>query len=627
MIYSLKNRNFRIVFFGDIFFLLLAHYFAYFIRFDGDIPIDYLSKFIVALPWMIPIKILALFYFDLYKGMWRYTGIYDLINLIKAVTASSIAVVVILLVSFHFIGFSRGVFVIDFMLTLLLIGGFRVGIRLMHNVREGEKAFFFKTGIKDTKNVLVIGAGAAGEKLVREIRENPHLNYDLVGFIDDDRNKTGRTIHGISILGTLDEMKEIAILSHADEIVIAMPSASAINIRRAINFCDSTGLPYKTLPGMGELIEGRVSVSAIRDVRYEDLLGRKPVELEVRQIGGYLTGKRIMVTGGAGSIGSELCRQIAPFNPERLIIVDRNESGLYETEMDFLPKYPELKLVPVLGPVQTKDLMEKVFQENRPQVVFHAAAYKHVPMMEIHPWEAVYNNILGTQTLLDLCRGNGVERYVFVSTDKAVRPTNVMGASKRVAELLTQGCAREYNVRCMAVRFGNVVGSIGSVVPFFQKQIERGGPVTVTHPDVTRYFMTIPEASRLILQAGAMGQGSEIFILKMGTPVRISDMARDMISLSGFKPDEDIEIKYVGLRPGEKLFEELITEGEGIQPTRHDEIMVLQPEECVPLKELNRHIKTLVKLADAGDGDGIRAELKRLVPEYEPWEKNGKTEI
>jgi FlaA1/EpsC-like NDP-sugar epimerase len=334
-----------------------------------------------------------------------------------------------------------------------------------------------------------------------------------------------------------------------------------------------------------------------------------------------------MVTGGAGSIGSELCRQIARFKPERLIIVDRNESGLYDTEMDFLSRYPELKLVPVLGPVQTMDLMEKVFQENRPQVVFHAAAYKHVPMMEIHPWEAVYNNILGTRNLLDLCRANEVDRYVLVSTDKAVRPTNVMGASKRVAELLTQGCAREFNVRCMAVRFGNVVGSIGSVVPFFQKQIERGGPVTVTHPDVTRYFMTIPEASRLILQAGAMGQGSEIFILKMGTPVRISDMARDMISLSGFKPDEDIEIKYVGMRPGEKLFEELITEGEGIQPTRHDEIMVLQPEECMSLKDLDRHIKILVKLADAGDGKGIRAELKRMIPEYDPWERNEKTEV
>jgi FlaA1/EpsC-like NDP-sugar epimerase len=625
MIYSIRNRNFRVVFSGDIFLLLLAHYFAYFIRFDGDIPYEETVNLLKILPWLIPLKIAALFYFDLYKGMWRYTGIHDLINLLKAVTVSSIAVTFVLLISLHFVGFSRGVFVIDAMLTLLLLGGFRMGIRLIFTGRERDKISLFKRRSKKTKNVLIIGAGDAGEMLAREVRDNPHLDYDIVGFIDDNPHKVGRAIHGISILGELEEMKKIAASSHADEIVIAMPSASAVNIRRAVSLCESTGLPYKTLPGMGELIEGKVSVSAIRNVRYEDLLGRKPVELEVGKIGGYLAGKRIMVTGGAGSIGAELCRQIAPFKPERLIIVDRNESGLYDTEMDFLSGYPELKLVPVLGPVQTRELMEKVFQENRPHVVFHAAAYKHVPMMEIHPWEAVYNNILGTQTVLDLCRENGVDRYVLVSTDKAVRPTNVMGASKRVAELLTQGCAREHNVRCMAVRFGNVVGSIGSVVPFFQKQIEKGGPVTVTHPDVTRYFMTIPEASRLILQAGAMGQGSEIFVLKMGTPVRISDMARDMIALSGFKPDEDIEIKYVGLRPGEKLYEELITEGEGIQPTRHDEIMVLQAEECVSLKELDRHIKTLVKLADAGDAGGIREELKRMVPEYQPWEENGKT--
>jgi FlaA1/EpsC-like NDP-sugar epimerase len=625
VIYSLRNRNFRIIFLGDVFLLLLAHYFAYYIRFDGVLENDELINFLRVLPWMIPIKILALFYFDLYKGMWRYTGIYDLINLIKAVTLSSVVVVSVLLISFHFVGFSRGVFVIDFLLTIFVLGGSRMGIRLVFSGREGEKIGLFRKRTEKMKKVLIIGAGDAGEMLAREVRDNPYLAYDIVGFIDDNPHKVGRAIHGIGILSTLDELGGIAESSHADEIVIAMPSASAADVRRAVKLCESTGLPYKTIPGMGELMEGKVSVSSIRDVRYEDLLGRKSVDLEVEQIGGYLTGKRVMVTGGAGSIGSELCRQIVRFKPERLVIVDRNESGLYETEMDFLSKYPGLKLVPVLGPVQTRDLMEKVFQENRPQVVFHAAAYKHVPMMEMHPWEAVYNNILGTQTVLDLCRENGVDRYVLVSTDKAVRPTNVMGTSKRVAELLTQGCAREYNVRCMAVRFGNVVGSIGSVVPFFQKQIERGGPVTVTHPDVTRYFMTIPEASRLILQAGAMGQGSEIFILKMGTPVRISDMARDMISLSGFKPDEDIEIKYVGLRPGEKLFEELITEGEGIQPTRHDEIMVLQAEECVSLKDLNRHIKTLVKLADAGDGDGIRAELKRMVPEYEPWESNGKT--
>jgi len=618
----LKTRNFYIVILGDILLLFLAYFFAYYIRFEGDLPFQELDNFFKSVIWIIPIKIVALFYFDLYKGMWRYTGIYDAINVVKAALVSSIIVALILISTIHFIGFSRGVFAIDFMLTLLLVGGFRIGIRLTFNLISSEKAPLFKSSTRDATKVLVIGAGDAGEKLAREIRENPALNYDLVGFVDDNPNKVGRAIHGVTILGELDDTKSIAESNRVDEIIIAMPSASATEMRRVIKLCDSTGFPYKTIPGISELIEGKVEVSAIREVRYEDLLGRKPVELEVEKIGGYLTGKKVMVTGGAGSIGSELCRQIVPFKPERLIIVDQNESGLYETEMDFVARYPGLKVVAVLGPVQSKERMEKVFLEHQPQVVFHAAAYKHVPMMEIHPWEAVFNNIVGTQTILEFCHENGVDRTVIVSTDKAVRPTNVMGASKRVAELLGQSYASEHNIRCMAVRFGNVVGSVGSVVPLFKNQIERGGPVTVTHPEVTRYFMTVPEASRLILQAGAMGQNDEIFVLKMGTPVRISDMARDLITLSGFKPDEDIEVKYVGLRPGEKLYEELITEGEGVRETRHEDIMVLETGDCLSLNRINEHIKTLVRLAEAGDAGGIKAELKRMVPEYIPWEKH-----
>jgi len=372
----------------------------------------------------------------------------------------------------------------------------------------------------------------------------------------------------------------------------------------------------------------------------------------MKQIGGYLTDKRVMVTGGVGSIGSELCRQIIRFRPERLIIVDINESGLYDAELDLQTRFPDAKIVPVLSPVQDRHVMRRIFEREKPEVVFHAAAYKHVPMMELHPWEAVLNNIVGTQCILDLCARTGVRRCVVVSTDKAVRPTNVMGASKRVGELLAQAYATELGARNMCVRFGNVIYSAGSVVPLFRKQIERGGPVTLTHRDVLRYFMTIPEASRLILQAGAIGNGGEIFILKMGTPIRIADMARDLIRLSGFEPDTEIEIKEIGLRPGEKLIEELITEGEGIQETEHEEIMVLRPDcgmrsaECggqnegmigmggrldgkgrkdggsvgngLTLKELRKHIKRLVNFAEAGDGEKIREELKRIVPEYGP---------
>lgn len=422
-----------------------------------------------------------------------------------------------------------------------------------------------------------------------------------------------------------------------------MSTASAREMRRVVRLCEATGIPCKMVPGIGEIIDGKVSVSAVREVRYEDLLGRGQSKLRMKEIGDYLTGKVVMIPGCPGSIGSELGRQIAPFRPELLVIVDKNESGLHNLKIDFEARYPYLRVESVLCLVQNKALMKRVFHEYKPQVVFHAAAYKHVYMMENHPWEAVSNNIVATQTLLDLCSENGVDRFVFVSTDKAVHPTSVMGASKRVCELLVQHYARAYDRRFMSVRFGNVFGSVGSVVPLFEKQIKWGGPVTVTDREVTRYFMSIREAARLILQAGALGIGGEIFILKMGEPVRILDMVRDMIKLSGLEPDVDIEIKDIGLLPGEKLHEELITEGEGIQETVHEEIMVLRSEvgdrrseggegqksgkdrikregsgDELTLKRMMKHIKRLVNFAETGDGDKIREELKRIVPEYEP---------
>ena len=401
-------------------------------------------------------------------------------------------------------------------------------------------------------------------------------------------------------------------------IAIAVPSASARQMHRLVSFCKSTGVPFKTLPGLGELIEGRVTASAMREVRYEDLLGRPPVELDQLRIGSYVSGKRVMVTGGAGSIGSELCRQIARFKPRQLIIVERNESGLYELELTLQRNYPGLDIVAVLGSVQNHNIMAQVFEMYTPETVFHAAAYKHVPMMENHPWEAIFNNVVGSRVIVRLCATKGVACCVMVSTDKAVRPTNVMGATKRMMELITTCYAAGSSCRFMAVRFGNVLGSAGSVLPVFKAQIEAGGPVTVTDPEVTRYFMTIPEACRLILQAGGIGRGNEIFILKMGTPVKIDSMARDMITLSGFVPDKEIEIKYTGLRPGEKLYEELITEGENVMPTRHKDIMVLKPDDCMPSMVIERHIETLVKLALKKDTYGIKMALYAVVPEYCP---------
>jgi FlaA1/EpsC-like NDP-sugar epimerase len=477
----------------------------------------------------------------------------------------------------RFVGFPRSIFVIDLLLTFLFMSGTRVGIRLLlSSGREKYRFPFFNKADEDKERVLIVGAGDAGEKLIREIKDNPGIRYDVAGFVDDDKHKQSQTIHGIPVLGSLDEVKKIAKEEEVDQIIIAISTASAGEMRRIVGLCEATGIPCKTVPGVGELIEGKVTVRAIRKVRYEDLLGRKQVKLDMKQIGGYLTGKRVMVTGGVGSIGSELCRQIFRFGPRQLILLDKNESGLYDAELDFQTRFPETEVVSALSFVQKGHAMKRVFERYKPQVVFHAAAYKHVPMMEAHPWEAVFNNIVGTRTILDLCSKNGVERCVVVSTDKAVRPTNVMGASKRVCEILAQLYSLEYGARNMCVRFGNVVYSAGSVVPLFRRQIERWGPVTLTHRDVVRYFMSVPEAAQLILQAGAIGTGGEIFILKMGTPVRIADMARDLIRLSGFEPDTEIEIKEIGLRPGEKLYEELISEGEGIQETEHEDIMVLR---------------------------------------------------
>ena len=604
---------------ADTGLVFLAYYFAHLIRFEGAIPEPHLSGFFQTVIWIVLVKLFFFCLFELYKGMWRYTSIHDLENLLKACLASSAFLVIAILITYQFKGFARSVFIIDFMLTFLFVGGFRIGIRLVHarlNVQFRNPSL--ESQRFPDKKLLLIGAGDAGEKLLREIFENPHLRYDVVGIIDDDPAKIHKTIHGVPILGVLNDMGQIVTGNPVDEVIIAIPSATAADMRRMVNFCESTAVTYKTVPGLGELIDGRVSVNAVREVRYEDLLGREPVELELHAIGAYLSGKRVLVSGGAGSIGSEICRQIAPFGPESLIIVDRNESGLYEAELDLRAEHPDLNTTAALVPVQNPKRMAGIFERHQPQVVFHAAAYKHVPLMELHPCEAVFNNIVASKTLLDLCQRHKVARCVVVSTDKAVCPTNVMGASKRVIEQLMQSYGQGNGTRFMAVRFGNVIGSIGSVVPLFKKQIARGGPVTVTDRKMTRFFMTIPEAVGLILQAGAIGEGGEIFVLKMGTPVRIIDMARDLITLSGFVPEKEIQIKYIGLRPGEKLYEELITADEKIQKTGHKDIMVLNAECCRPQEEINRCIQTLIALAKVENNMGIKQELQKMVPEYIP---------
>jgi FlaA1/EpsC-like NDP-sugar epimerase len=620
-------KNFFIVLCLDILLFTGSFYVAHLIRFEFDIPAYFLATFYRMLPFVLITKIVCLYFFDLYRGMWRYTSIGDLLNIIKAASVSTLIITFFILIRYHFTGFSRSVFLIDWCLTILLIAGFRLVVRIYFETAGGGLSWLdtirsfirpLKRKIPGTNNLLIIGAGDCGEKILREIRDNARLQYNVVGFLDDNPAKMGMKIHGVSVLSGISDIKVAAKKVSADEALIAIPSASSHDIRRIVDICDNSGLKYKTIPGMGELINGKITVNAIREVAYGDLLGREIISLDEEKIGTHLKYQNVLVTGAGGSIGSELCRQICRFKPEKIILFERAESPLHAIELELKQSFKNVEVVSILGDIQDINQLNKAFETNRPHIIFHSAAYKHVPMLELHPWKAIDNNILGTKNLIEVSTRNNAARFVFVSTDKAVRPANVMGASKRLSEMLVQGqngCGLS-DTKFMIVRFGNVVGSVGSVVPLFKKQIQRGGPVTVTHPDVTRFFMTIPEACQLILQAGSMGEGGEIFILDMGTPIKIADMAKDLIRLSGFEPDVDIKIEYVGLRPGEKLYEELITEGENIVPTHHEKIMVLKGIEC-DLQLLNGKLDELAQLAGEQVGDRIKSKLKEIVPEYD----------
>ncbi|MFH1080931.1 MAG: nucleoside-diphosphate sugar epimerase/dehydratase [Pseudomonadota bacterium] len=621
---QLKNANFYLMLLSDVLLFAAALTLAYLFRFEFSIDAFYARQLKGLLIMVLPLKLCTFFLFGLYKGMWRYTSTRDFWRLLQASTISTLLIMAFILIVYRFEGYSRAVFLMDGGLTFLLTGGLRMLIRTFY-VRFGRNGQVISIPAAQRKRILIVGAGSAGEKILREIIENDYLPHCVVGFIDDDRNKHGRSIHGIPVLGSLNELVKLVEDEGVNEILIAIPSATGDQIRRIVNTCKACHIAYKTLPGIGEIIDGRVSIKALRDVNYEDLLGRSPVQLDMGGIRGYLDGKTVLVTGCGGSIGAELCRQIVRFQPQMLILVDANEANLFHIALELRNEMYFDRCEAVLSLVQDERLMASIFEKYHPHVVFHAAAYKHVSMLENNPWEAVFNNIIGSRVVMEAACKHETERFVFVSTDKAVRPTNVMGASKRVAELLLQSFEGS-GTKFMAVRFGNVVGSSGSVVPIFRRQIEHGGPVTVTHPDVNRYFMTIPEAAQMIMQAGAMGEGGEIFILRMGTPVRIADMARDLIRLSGKEPDRDIEIVFTGLREGEKLYEELITVGEGIVPTDHKKIMVLRSDrmfnasnDCSRLRDwLDTELGLLCDVALRHDAQAIKKKLHEIVPEYTP---------
>ncbi len=626
MIHQLRNRSFYLVFAADIVLFAASLIMAYVVRFSFVIPQVAINEIKGVLPWLLIVKSLTFFSMGVYKGMWRYTSISDAWRLFRATVLSTLVIMAGLTLFNRFHGYPRSVFVADSIFTLFLCGSSRAGIRLLYAYRHRLKVFAGGASGSESParrtRLIIIGAGDAADKMIREIQGNERSRYEVVCCVDDSPGKHGRDLLGVPIRGPIDRLPSLVERMQAAEVLIAMPSVNPERLRGIVSICEKAGVPFKTLPSLSSLIDGRVTVNDLRAVSLEDLLGRPPVKLNQDDIGLYLTGKKVMVTGGGGSIGSELCRQIARFKPAQIVVVDAHEFNLYRIELELRNALKVVAVCPVLGRVQDRRLMHRVFQSHRPDAVFHAAAYKHVPMIELNPWEAILNNVQGSRVMMDLSEEHGVERFVLVSTDKAVRPTNVMGASKRMAEILLQSRVAG-KTRFMAVRFGNVLGSSGSVVPLFKRQIAAGGPVTVTHAEMTRYFMLIPEACQLILQAGSMGQGGEIFILEMGTPVKIDDMARDLIRLSGKEPDRDIQIVYTGLRPGEKLYEELITQGEGITATIHEKIMVLRRNDRLAnspehSQELRRTFDSLIEAAASFDAPRVKATLRAAIPEYVP---------
>ena len=554
-----------------------------------------------------------------YRGWWRFVGISDLFGILRASLISTIGVLVLwfALLSLDVIRQSRlqpltevsqGVFMADIFGTIMLLAGLRMVVRLYYEefrAVEGTRL----------KRFLIVGAGNAGESLLREIHRMPVAQYDVLGFIDDTPAKQGTHIHGIAVLGRVDALADICRDRNVDEIAIAMPSATHQQLRRVIQVCEGAKIRFRTVPGLTDIASGKFRVSQIRAVDINDLLGREAVQLDLECIESYLRDKVVLVTGAGGSIGSEMCRQICQFEPRQLLLVEQAENPLFYIERELRTAYPAVLLETIIADITDELRVDQIFASYRPQIVIHAAAHKHVPLMELNPGEAVKNNIVGTKTVSDSADRFGAESFVMISTDKAVNPTSIMGTSKRCAEMYIQTLDRTSRTDFVTVRFGNVLGSDGSVVPIFKKQIASGGPVTVTHPEMKRYFMTIPEASQLVLQAATMGKGGEILVLDMGEPVRIVDLAKELITLSGFRPGEDIEIVFTGCRRGEKLFEELSIEGEDMQRTRHPKIGIWTN---IPMDRdvLQAGIAALIALAPVQDHAQIVAGLKQLVPEY-----------
>ncbi len=583
----------------------------------------FLREYLTYLPLTLAIKLTAFGLLGLYRDSWRYVGLRDLFSITKASHIS----IFLCVVAVYAAAWLRiypppdgdmtywvpsSVFLLDWVLTIASISAARIGYRFYYEELR-------PLSVASQTRLLIVGAGDTADSILREIVRTSEDRYRVIGFLDDDASKQRARIRGIDVLGTTEQIRDVCQQHDVDEVLIALPSSPQKKIRHLIGLCQGMNLRFRTVPAVTDLIEGKVQVSQIRPVDIEDLLGRDPVTLDIEGIGDYIRDRVIMVTGAGGSIGSEMCRQIARFKPRRLLLAERMENALFEINRELERNFPELVRVPCIADIADKQRIRHILETQKPTAIFHAAAHKHVPMMEWNPGEAVKNNILGTQNLADAALEAGVAKFVMISTDKAVNPTSVMGCSKRVAEMYVQQLREHHpgSTEFVTVRFGNVLGSSGSVVPIFKEQIARGGPVTVTHPEMTRYFMTIPEASQLVLQAGAMGQGGEIFLLDMGEPVKIVQLAMDLITLSGLRPNEDIEIQFSGIRPGEKLFEELSITGEDVARTAHPKIGIIKkrPED---FEHVCAGIRTLASRMNAAAAEELRGLLQSIVPEYTP---------
>jgi FlaA1/EpsC-like NDP-sugar epimerase len=594
--------------------IILSNYSALWLRFDGKIELPDRELWLQMLPWLILIRGVTFIPLRLYEGLWRYTGIWDLRNIIVGVVSSSIIFFSVVHFGFGATGYPRSVFIIDSLLLIFFMGGIRLARRLYQGL-------LFNRG---RKRLLIYGAGDSGELVARDIRNNSSkYESEVAGFIDDDPNKIGRRIHGAKVLGTRKDIANIIATVEPDEILIAIRGAAGATLREVIRVVEPFKIPIKTLPSITGDQSGTFTFNEVREVSFEDLLDRPSVGGDLESVEQLVSGKRILITGAGGSIGSELCRQVAAANPKLLVMLDKNESGLYAIEMELSQKFPSLAKVPILGDIKHLSTLDELFVRHQPQIVFHAAAYKHVPMMELHPEEAVLNNVTGTYRLSQAAIKHKAERFVLISTDKAVNPTNVMGATKRAGEVYTQSlvqAAAHGETIFSAVRFGNVLGSNGSVVPLFLQQIRRGGPVTVTHPEVTRYFMTIPEAVQLVLRAATLGSGGEIFVLEMGEQIKVVNMARHLIRICGLVPDKDISINFVGLRPGEKLQEELVGADETQQSSPIDKIYIVRPASIPRLDFVVKKILEMERAAIENRLDAMMRLLRELVPTFHPLE-------